>query len=837
MSVTQTSRPAKKAPAPATPVAATSARSGAVAAESDLTQRQLRLVFAGLMMALLLAALDQTIVATALPRIVGELHGLQHMSWVVTAYLLASTVGLPVYGKLGDLLGRKSVFQFAIAVFLIGSALSGWAHSMDELIAFRAIQGIGGGGLMIGVQAIIGDVVSPRERGRYMGLISAVFGLSSVAGPLLGGWFTDGPGWRWCFYVNLPLGLVALVVTSLVLKPKRRRAEGERRPRLDVLGSLLLAATGTCLVLATSWGGSQYAWSSPVILGLIGGAVLSLLLFPLAERRAAEPVIPLRLFRDSVFNVSGAIGVVVGVALFGAASYLPSFLQMVDGASATVSGLKMLPMMGGIVVASVVSGQLISRTGRYRLYPIVGGALSTAGMAMLGLLHADSSYLVQSAGMAVLGLGVGLALPVMVLAVQNSVAPRDLGAATSANNYLRQIGGSIGAAVFGTLFNSRLTDQLQQRLAHLAVASGSVPPTDSITPELVRSLPTPLRLAYVDSFAAAMPRVFLYLVPVLALGFLLAFLLKEKPLVTHAASQAGTDDGLPYEAAFPHEAEPSAQPSAQEAPVPHQSSSSPLDTAGVPGAPGTPVSGSVLEPDRTGVPRAVLTLIDMDGRQVARAGSGQDGRWTLAAPRGGNYVLIAAAPGHQPQAVTVTVGNRPVDLDVVLGGTGRLSGAVRSAEGAPVADATVTLTDARGEVAATTHADSDGAYHFRDLVCGRYTLAVSARAYRPAALAVDVAPSGETRQDVAMAGSGTLRGTVRTSAGHAVEDARVTLLDSTGTVVAAATTGSDGQFRFTDLEPGEYTVIASGYPPVATALRIEDGHTERDLHLSHRLDD
>ena len=844
MSVTQTSRPAQTAPDAATPAP----RSGPGAGAGDLTPRQLPLVFAGLMMALLLAALDQTIVATALPRIVGELHGLQHMSWVVTAYLLASTVGLPVYGKLGDLLGRKSVFQFAIVVFLIGSALSGWAHSMDELIAFRAVQGIGGGGLMIGVQAIIGDVVSPRDRGRYMGLISAVFGLSSVAGPLLGGWFTDGPGWRWCFYVNLPLGVAALVVTSLVLKPRRSRGEGERRPRLDVLGSLLLAVTGTCLVLATSWGGGQYAWSSPVILGLIGGAVLSLLLFPLAERRAAEPVIPLRLFRDGIFNVSGAIGVVVGVALFGAASYLPSFLQMVDGASATVSGLKMLPMMGGIVVASIGSGQLISRTGRYKLYPIVGGALSTAGMAMLGLLHADSSYLVQSAGMAVLGLGVGLALPVMVLAVQNSVAARDLGAATSANNYLRQIGGSIGAAVFGTLFNSRLTDQLQQRLSHLAVGPGTVPPTDSITPELVRSLPTPLRLAYVDSFAAAMPRVFLYLVPVLALGFLLAFLLKEKPLVTHAASQAGTDDGLPYESALPYEAAPSAPSSAQEVPVPHQSPSSPLDTAGVssvpsasvpsaPGAPGTPVSGAVLEPDRTGVPRAVLTLIDMDGRQVARAGSGQDGRWTLAAPRGGNYVLIAAAPGHQPQAVTVTVGNRPVDLDVVLGGTGRLTGAVRSAEGAPVADATVTLTDARGEVAATTHADSDGEYHFRDLVCGRYTLAVSARAYRPAALAVDVAPSGETRQDVAMAGSGTLRGTVRTSAGHAVEDARVTLLDSTGTVVAAATTGSDGQFRFTDLEPGEYTVIASGYPPVATALRIEDGHTERDLHLSHRLDD
>ena len=788
-------------------------------ARAELSRRQTRLVFTGLMMALLIAALDQTIVATALPRIVGDLDGLEHMSWVVTAYLLASTVVLPIYGKLGDLWGRKWVFQFAIVVFLVGSALSGWSHSMNELIAFRALQGIGGGGLMIGVQAIIADLVPARERGRYMGLISAVYGVASVAGPLLGGWFTDGPGWRWCFYVNLPLGLVALVVIGLVLKsPRPARGPGERRPRLDVTGSLLLAACGICLVLATSWGGSQYAWGSPVILGLLAGAVATLPLFVLAERYAAEPVIPLRLFRESVFNISGAIGVVIGVALFGAASYLPSFLQMVDGASATGSGLKLLPMMGGIVLASVGSGQLISRSGRYRVYPLIGGALSAVGMLLLGRLQTHTSYLWQSVAMAVLGLGVGLVLPVLVLVVQNSVDRRDLGAATSANNYLRQMGGSVGAAVVGTLFNSRLTHQLSLRLPH---ASG-LPPVNSITPQLVRSLPVPLRLAFVDSYAAALPRVFLYLAPVMVLGFLLAFLLKETPLVTHAAPEPGPDAATGLTGLLTVEINDSAVPTQSAQPQ---------------AAPGIPVSGAVLEPDRAVVPRAVLTLVDMEGRQVARSGSGPDGRFALAAPRSGNYVLIAAAPGHQPQAVTVAVGGRPVDLDVVLGGTGRLSGAVRSAEGAPVADAAVTLTDGRGEVVATAHADSDGEYHFRDLVSGRYTLAVSARAYRPAAIAVEVAASGETRQDVAMAGSGTLRGTVRTTSGNAVAEARVTLLDSAGTVVAAVTTGADGAFRFTDLEPGEYTVMASGYPPVATALRIEDGHTERDLHLSHRLDD
>ncbi|MEY9942389.1 MFS transporter [Streptacidiphilus sp. MAP5-3] len=768
---------------------------------------RVRLVFVGLMLALLLAALDQTIVATALPRIVGDLHGLSRMSWVVTAYLLASTVGLPVYGRLGDLIGRKPVFQFAIVVFLVGSALSGSAHSMTDLIVSRTVQGIGGGGLMIGVQAIIADVVSPRERGRYMGLIGAVFGLSSVAGPLLGGWFTDGPGWRWCFWVNLPLGALALLVVTLVLpRALGQSTSGARYRELDWLGALLLAAVGTCLVLATSWGGSTYAWGSPTILGLIGGSALGLVLFaPVelwVERRGGAPVIPLRLFRDNVFTVSGLISVVVGVALFGAASYLPSFLQMVDDASATDSGLKMLPMMGGIVVASIASGQLISRYGRYKIYPLAGGALSTVGMVLLGRLSAHSSFAVQSLAMAVLGLGVGLVLAVLVLAVQNSVEPRDIGAATSANNYLRQIGGSIGAAVFGTIFASRFDHQLAQR---------GLPRNDSITPALVHALPAPLRSGYVDAFAAAMPRVFLYLAPVLALGFVLAFLLKEKPLVTHAAPEDFGSESFTPES------------------VPQQSASMPLT--------GTPVTGSVLQPDRVGVARAVLTLVDMDGRQIARTSSGGDGRWVLAAPRNGNYVLIAAAPGHQPQAVTVSVGGRPVEVDVVLGGTGRLSGAIRSAEGAPVAEASVTLTDPHGEVVASAHADADGAYAFRDLVSGVYTLTVSARAYRPAALAVDVAPSGETRQDVTLAGSGTLRGTVRTSLGRAVADARVTLMDASGAVVAAATTGEDGLFRFTDLEPGEYTVIAAGYPPVATALRLEDGHTERDLHLSHRLDD
>ena len=408
-------------------------------ADAPLSGRALRTVFAALMLGMFLAALDQTIVATALPTIVGDLGGLDHLSWVVTAYLLASTVSTPLYGKLGDMYGRKPVFLAAILIFLAGSMLAGLSQTMDQLIAFRALQGIGAGGLMVGAQAIIGDIVPPRERGRYMGLIGSVFGVASVAGPLLGGFLVDSLSWRWVFYVNMPIGAVAVVIVALRL----HLHTPQTRHRIDYLGAALLSGAVTALILVVTWGGNEYAWESRPILGLTLVGLALLAVFVWQENRALEPIIPLSLFRSRVFNVASAMGFTIGMAMFGAIVYIPVYLQLVYGASPTSSGLRMLPLMGGLLVAAIASGRAISAIGRYKVFPVVGTAVLVVGMLLLSRLGVGTAPWLASAYMLVVGVGIGLVMQVLVLVVQNDAAPKDMGVATSTATFFRSMGGFV----------------------------------------------------------------------------------------------------------------------------------------------------------------------------------------------------------------------------------------------------------------------------------------------------------------------------------------------------------------------------------------------------------
>ena len=503
-----------------------------------LSHRQILVIYTALMLGMLLAALDQTIVSNALPTIVGELGGLNKLSWVVTAYLLTSTISQPIYGKLGDLYGRKRLFQSAIVIFLVGSALCGTAQNLTELIGFRGLQGLGAGGLMVGALSIIGDIVPPRERGRYQGYMGGVFALASVVGPLIGGFFVDNLSWRWCFYVNLPVGVVALVVVAAVLQGSTER----RSHRIDYEGAAALTLGAGLLTLALTWGGTQYAWGSWQVVGSFIVGFAAVVGFIAIERYAAEPLIPLRLFRNGIFNVSSTMAFLVGMAMFGALVYLPLFFQAVHGVSATTSGLWLLPLMGGLLTASIGSGRTISKIGRYRAFPIAGTFLIAVGMLLLSRIGVTTSYVFIAAGMVVLGIGLGLVMPVLVLAVQNAVAQSDLGTATSASTFFRSIGGVFGVAIFGSIFVNRLAYWLPKDLpasAHLTTKQA-----DALlhsTPEKLKALPAPIRDGLINAFSSSLHTVFLWAIPFGVAAFLVSLALREVPLSDRSRGPGSVD--------------------------------------------------------------------------------------------------------------------------------------------------------------------------------------------------------------------------------------------------------------------------------------------------------
>ncbi|WP_186758966.1 MDR family MFS transporter [Arthrobacter alpinus] len=509
----------------------------AIAPADPGAKRKIVLLFTGLMVTMLLASLNQTVLSSALPTIVGELDGVEHMAWIITAFILASTIMMPVYGKLGDLLGRKPMLLTAIILFTVGSIIGALAPDMSTLIVARVIQGLGGGGLMILSQATIADVVPARERGKYMGIMGGVFAFSSVAGPLIGGGLTEGPGWRWTFWMNVPLAALAILATIFLLHVPRKTFDV--RPKIDYLGMMLIALATTALVLVGTWGGSEFAWNSPEILGLIFAAVVTGVLFVVVENRAAEPVMPMMLFKNRNFNLTTIAGLLTGIAMFGAIGYMPTYMQMATGYSATQAGLLMIPMMACMLVVSVIVGRRVSTTGRYKVSPIVGSVILAASLMLLSTIHADSPIYLICIYLGLMGIGLGASMQILTLVAQNSFPMKFVGTATAGQNYFRQVGATLGSAVVGAMFANRLKELIVEKMP-AGSGSGS---GNSFTPTLVNAMPAPIRTAVIESYNEALIPLFLLMVPLALLAAAVLCFVKEVPLETKLDRDSTVDIG------------------------------------------------------------------------------------------------------------------------------------------------------------------------------------------------------------------------------------------------------------------------------------------------------
>jgi EmrB/QacA subfamily drug resistance transporter len=858
-------------------------------ASGAMSHRQILTILGGLLLGMFLAALDQTIVSTSMPRIANDLHGLNIQAWVTTAYLITATISTPLYGKLSDIYGRKPFYLTAISIFIVGSAASSFATSMYELAAFRAFQGLGAGGLMSLAFTILGDIVSPRERAKYQGYFLAVFGLSSVLGPVVGGALSGANsilgivGWRWVFLVNVPIGLIALAVVAKVLNVPHRGL----KQRIDWWGAVTLVV-GLVPILIIAEQGQQWGWGSGKAILLYAIGVIGVAAFILTEKLMGDSaLIPLRLFKSRVFSTVIIAGTIVGAAMFGAITLIPQYLQIVRGASPTVSGLQMLPLMVGLMASSIMSGQITSRTGRYKIFPIIGSVFIIAGSLLFTQVGADSPIWQPMLYMVVLGFGVGNCMQTLTLAAQNAVGFRDMGVSTASATFFRQIGGTLGVAVFLSILFSTVGGKITHAISgagasfHQALTDPAVLHNPVNAPILsilhgggvggllqdasfLQQVDARLAQPFLVGFSNSIDLVFLIVAALAVLALVVTLFIKEIPLRTMSGVQAmaeeaedgspvvdpvtevlpavtsgSLDDELDAIQAFD---QPELVGAGKHALVGQNGAAhngATLNGVALDGGPrdttGTPVSGRVRRTDGASADGAVLTLINHSGQQVARGSSGDDGGYQLVAPLDGTYVLIASSAGHQPQASTLRVAGDPVTMDVLLSGTARATGLVRANGTEPVAGATVTLTDTRGEVVGSAASGQDGRYVFADLLGGSYTLVASAIGYRPYATALTVPDSGDAVSDVDLSGAARLTGTATGGPdGRPVPDARVTLVDADGSVVAMTTTDDTGGYTFGDLPQGEYTVIASGYPPVSGHHEIgagEDG--VHDVVLTH----
>ncbi|MFD9880611.1 MFS transporter [Streptomyces alboflavus] len=830
---------------------------------APMTHRQIMEALSGLLLGMFVAILSSTIVSNALPEIIGDLGGGQSAyTWVVTAALLSMTASTPLWGKLSDLFSKKALVQIALVIYVLGSVVAGLSQNAGMLIACRVVQGIGVGGLSALAQIVMAAMISPRERGRYSGYLGATFAVATVGGPLLGGVITDTSwlGWRWCFYVGVPFAIIALIVLQKTLK----LPVVKRQVKVDWAGAFFITAAVSLLLVwvtfAGSGSGKKYDWLSWQSYTMVGGSILLGLLFLLVESRASEPIIPLRLFRNRTIALASLASLFVGVAMFAGTVFFSQYFQLARGKSPTMSGVMTIPMIAGLFVSSTVSGQLITKTGKWKAWLVSGGVLLTAGLGLLGTMRYDTAYWHIACYMALMGLGIGMMMQNLVLCTQNQVAPEDIGAASSVVTFFRSLGGAMGVSALGAVMSTRITDYVKDGLAdlgpqgaalgHGGTGGGGIPDLDA--------LPAPFRTVMESAYGHGIADVFLIAAPIAFLAFVVTLFIKEVPLRTAGALAQAAESGdtsapavttaPAATASAPADPEPvlasvaahteagpeGTQRLAATASVAGSDAAAAQDTGG-----GVPVRGFVRGAESAPVPRAAVTLISLGGRQLGRAVAQDDGSYAVDAPGAGSYVLIASADGFQPQASTVVVGTEPLAYDLLLSGTSGLGGVVRTADAKlPVAGAMVVVTDVRGDVLATGTSGEQGDFAFAELVPGPVTVAVNAAGHRPVALPVEVSAVGVTRVEVELRSGARVLGTVR-AAGGPLNGARVTLVDAAGNVVATATTGTDGEYAFTDLDSGEYTVIATGYPPVATGLTVggdggDGGVVEgHDIELAH----
>ncbi|MCX4590857.1 MFS transporter [Streptomyces sp. NBC_01549] len=820
---------------------------------TPMTHRQIMEALSGLLLGMFVAILSSTIVTNALPEIIGDLGGGQSAyTWVVTASLLAMTATTPLWGKLSDLYSKKALVQIALVIYVLGSAAAGLSQNPGMLIACRVIQGVGVGGLSALAQIVMAAMISPRERGRYSGYLGATFAVATVGGPLLGGVITDTSwlGWRWCFYVGVPFAFIALIVLQKTL----HLPTVKRDVKVDWGGAFFISAAVSLLLVWVTFAGDKYDWISGQTYAMVGGSIVLGLLFVLVESKASEPIIPLRLFRNRTITLSSLASLFVGVAMFTGTVFFSQYFQLARDKSPTMSGVMTIPMIGGLFIASTVSGQVITKTGRWKYWLVSGTVLITAGLGLLGTIRYDTTYWHVAVFMALLGLGVGMTMQNLVLSTQNQVAPSDLGSASSTVTFFRSLGGAMGVSALGAIMSTRITDYVKDGLAGLdpkyaaaasASGSGTIPHMDA--------LPAPLRTVLESAYGHGIADVFMIASVLALLAFLIVLFIKEVPLRTSGAlaqaaeakveASAAAEAPVFAEAPAAEERSPSwaaavAETSPEVGPEGTQRlaavATATRESAPPPASGGIPVRGHVRGTESAPVPQAAVTLISLAGRQLGRSVAQADGSYAVDAPGTGSYVLIASADGFQPQASTIVVNDEPVAYDILLSGTSGLSGFVRAAgTGTPVKDAMVIVTDVRGDVLATGTTGEQGQFAFTELVPGPVTIAVNAAGHRPQALPVEVGGAGVTRIEVELSAGAQLQGVVRAPAGP-LADARVTLVDAAGNVIGTSRTGTDGAYAFTDLDGGEYTVIATGYPPVATALTVSGrGVDDHDITLAH----